>query len=255
MKDTPVQGVRLATALACAVVLLAAQAAHAQGPATCASVPGVLFAKSDSGWKSIGAGDAVPLKTTLVSLFDSTIQSGGVELRMVADPAQRGPLPVLESAVQLHDDAKHDLAVTPLRGLILFTNVKKKGSAGGQLRHQGETVEVTLKGPGAKIALEIYSRHAPGAPHFGDPKQDVPVVHVFIIALAGDTFLQAGEKGWTLQAPPGPAILIWDSLLRQPEVQRLEELPPEIVAMKSDKKILDNACAWARKRCRESSCR
>jgi len=59
----------------------------------------------------------------------------------------------------------------------------------------------------------------------------------------GMFFLRHGETGVALQAPPGPAILVWDSLLRVPEIQQLEELPPAVTAMKEkDAKLLAAAC-------------
>ena len=233
------------------VALYVGPSCSAQGskaPATCTAAPGVLVAKTDAGWKSIGPGDAVPAKTPLVSLFYSVLKSanGGVEVVLAADPAQRGPLPILESAVLLHDDAKHDLALSPLRGLIVMKNVKKDGPAVIEVRRDSDSAEVTLKEPGAMLAMEIYSRHAPGKPKL-DPKQDEPVVHLFLIAVSGEVFLRHGDKGWTLHAPPGPAVLVWDSLLRQPEIQRLEEMPAEYKALKTDKKMLDEACACCAK--------
>jgi len=171
---------------------------------------------------------------------------------MVADLGQRGPFPILESAITLQDDAKHDLALTPLRGLIVLTNTKEKGPAKIRLAMRDETVELTLKEPGAKLALEVYGRHPPGEPKLDDPKLDDPVFNLFFIALSGEVFLRHGEKGIALQAPPGPAVLVWDSLVREPQVQRLEELPAEVSAMKSDVKLMEQACAWAAKLAGES---
>jgi hypothetical protein len=219
-------------------------------PAVCTVAPGVLFARTAAGWKAIAQGEAAPAEAMLVSLFDATLRSagGGVDARLLADVGNRGPFPILETAVTLHKDAEHDLALSPLRGLVVLTNVKKKGPATVRLGLHDETVEVTLKEPGAKLALEVYSRHAPGEPNLEDPKSDEPVFHLFFITLAGEAFLRCGEKGVTLTAPPGPAILVWDSLLKQPEVSRLEELPDYVTAVRDkDKKQLEEACAWARK--------
>lgn len=240
-----------ATALAVAVLTAASSALAQQpnSPATSVKTAGVLLTPSSAEWKAIKAGAAVPADVPLVSLFDSTLESanGNVALRMLADPAQRGPLPILESAVTVHADASHDLALTPLRGLIVLTNTKKEGPATVRFTSRGYTVDLTLKEPGTRLALEIYSRHAPGTPQLDDPKQDDPVMHLFCIALAGESFVKGKEHGVTLHAPPGPAVLIWDSVLREPEVQRLEQLPPEITTMKEqDRKLLDEACAWAR---------
>ncbi len=218
-------------------------------PPTCTAAPGVLLAGDGATWKAIKPGEAVPTDSTLVALFDAVLRSGdgGVTVRLVTDVAQRGPLPILETAVRLHADAKHDLALTPLRGLVVLTNTKKAGPAVVRLGSGDATVELTLKEPGAKLGLEVYSRHAPGTPQLDDPKLDVPVKHLFFICVAGECFLRHDETGFALHAPPGPAVLVWDSLLRQPEVTRLEELPPEVAAMKKDQPALDAINAWAAK--------
>ncbi len=223
-------------------------------PATCTKAAGVLMAQTSTGWQSITPGKPIPADTPVVSLFDSTLVSanGAVEVRLLADPAHRSHLPILESAVTVHADAGHDLAMTPRRGLIVLTNLKKQGSVTVRLTSRDDFIEVALKEPGAKLALEVYSRHVPGGP-LNDPKADEPVLHLFCIALKGEAFLQGKERGVTLHAPPGPAVLIWDSLLREPEVKRLEELPPEItVAKEKDEKLLAAYCTWARKLADES---
>jgi hypothetical protein len=233
------------------VVLPARAGAPQRGsPATVAAAPGVLMAETKSGWRPVKAGEAPAAETKLVALFDATLRSanGAVSARLLADLGQRGPFPILDSAVMLHDDAKHDLALTPLRGLMVLTNTKEKGAATIRLAMRDETVFVTLHAPGAKLALEVYGRHAPGEPKLDDPKLDDPVFNLYFIVLQGDVLLRHGAKGIGLHAPPGPAILVWDSLLREPEVQRLEELPAGVAAMKEkDLKLMAEACAWAAK--------
>jgi hypothetical protein len=236
----------LAALVAAPPVLASAQ--EKGTPATCVAAPGALMVQAKAGWKAIKAGEAITADRTVVSLFDATLRSanGGVAVRMAADLGQRGPFPILESAITLHDDAKHDLALTPMRGLIILTNTKEKGPATIRLAMRDETLELTLKEPGARLALEIYGRHAPGEPKWDDPKLDDPVFHLFFIALSGEAFLRHGEKGIALNAPPGASVLVWDSLVREPQVQRLEELPPEFIAMKEkDVTLMAEVNAWA----------
>jgi hypothetical protein len=219
------------------------------GSARCVKVAGSLLTPSGTEWKAIKAGAAVPMDAPLVSLFDSTVTSanGNVTLRLVADPAERGPLPILESAVIVHADAKHDLALTPMRGLMVLTNTRKDGPATVRFTTRGDFVDLTLKEPGTRLAVEIFSRHAPGVPHLDDPKQDDPVKHLFAIVLTGEVFLKAKAHSIALHAPPGPAVLVWDSLVREPEIRRLDALPGDLQAMKDkEQKLLDECCAWAR---------
>jgi hypothetical protein len=232
-----------------AVPCSAVPAQDKDGPAVCVTAAGALLARTEAGWQAVRAGDAVKADRPVVALFDATMRSGNgaVEVRLVTDVKQRGPLPILETAAIVHADAGYDLSITPLRGLIVLTNIKKQGPAKLKLISHGESIDLTLKEPGSKLALEVYSRHVPGLPQLDDPKKDEPVMHLFCIALAGESFLHGKERGVTLHAPPGPAVLVWDSLVREPEVTRLEELPPEVVAIKQDQKHLEAACAWGRK--------
>jgi hypothetical protein len=242
---------RAGIVLAFGAIAAAASSVSAQGSgaATCTKSSGVLLAPSGTTWKAIPAGTAVPTDTPLVSLFDSTLVSakGSVTARLLADPAQRRPLPILESAVIVNADKEHDLSLTLLRGLIVLNNTRQQGPATVRFTSRGEPLDVTLKEPGAKLALELYSRHVPGAPH-EDPKEDVPVLHLFCFQIKGESFLQHKDKSVTLHEPPGPAVLVWDSITREPEIQRLEQMPQEIAMMKvEDVKLLEQACAWARK--------
>src|SRR5260370_20439048 len=108
-------GLRMIALLAALIAALPALASAQQkgAPATCVSAPGALMARAKSGWKAIKPGEAISADALLVSLFDATLRSanGGVAVRMVADLGQHGPFPILESAITLHDDAKHDLAL------------------------------------------------------------------------------------------------------------------------------------------------
>src|SRR5690242_15453204 len=74
--------------------------------AKCVSVSGVLLAKqTNAGWRPLQAGASVPSGTALVGLPRAELSSisGDVHLRLLADIGQRGPFPVLETGITLHD--------------------------------------------------------------------------------------------------------------------------------------------------------
>jgi hypothetical protein len=111
------------------------------------------------------------------------------------------------------------------RGLIALTNVRQKGPAKVRLHLDGETWELTLRTPGARVGLERYGRHPPGEVHWVKKKVEPPTSEVYLLVLKGQAFLDVGSKGFALKAPPGNAGVHWDNVTREPEVRRLEKLP------------------------------
>ena len=103
-------------------LLLTPVAADADAPkdsgttaAKCASVSGVLLAKEPDGkWKSVQAGADVPSGVLVVGMprVELTSPAGDVKLLLLADVGDRGPFPVLEAGIVLHDANGADLDVT-----------------------------------------------------------------------------------------------------------------------------------------------
>jgi hypothetical protein len=206
--------------------------------AKCVAVSGVLLAKqADGAWKSVPAGASVPSGAALVGMPRAELApgSGDIQLRLLADVGQRGPFPVLEAGVILHDASGADIDLTLGRGLIVLENTKKSGDATARLRVGDETWLLHLQDPGTKVGLEIFGRHAPGRFKTIDEKTDVPTTDVLMLVLAGKAFLDTGKEGTAMQAPPGVARLHWDNVLRQHSYQRLDKLPETIVKPLDDK--------------------
>jgi hypothetical protein len=206
--------------------------------AKCASVAGVLLGKEKDGtWRPIKAGAVVPSGTLLVGMPRAELMpvSGAIQVRLLADIGQRGPFPVLEAGVILHDAAGVDVDVSVARGLIVLENLKKEGEARARLRFGAETWVLHLQTPGTKVGLEIFGRHAPGYPKVKDGEADIPTTDVLMLVLSGQAFLDTGKEGMGMHAPPGLARLHWDSVLRQHSFQRLDKLPESIVKPLDDK--------------------
>jgi hypothetical protein len=179
----------------------------------------------------------VPSGTLLVGMPRAELvpNSGAVQLRLLADIGQRGPFPVLEAGVILHDPAGADIDLTVGRGLIVLENVKKSGDATARLRVGDETWLLHMQTPGTKVGLEIFGRHAPGRLKVVDEKTDIPTTDVLMLVVAGKAFLDTGKEGTAMQAPPGVARLHWDNILRQHSYQRLDKLPETVVKPLDDK--------------------
>jgi hypothetical protein len=240
--------------LLCAHATAAGDAPKDSGKAaaTCTHVSGVLLAKEASGaWKPVKEGAALPSGSLLVGMPKSEFvsASGAVQGRLLADIGQRGPFPVLEAGVVLHDAAGADLDLTFDRGLLVLENVKKQGDAKVRLRVRDEVWELQLRTPGTKVGLELFGRHPPGMPKTIDEKTDLPTTDVLMLVLQGQAFLDTGKEGMALTAPPGVARLHWDSVLRELAFQRLEKLPETIVKPLDDRetKIFQELSAGAAK--------
>lgn len=208
--------------------------------ARCTEADGALLARTEGAtkWRALKAGAALADGDEVVSLFDSWLRSadGAVDVRLLADVGQRGPLPALESAARIRSAKGFDLALDLERGLIGLKNVRKEGPAKVQLRVRGSKIEATLKEPGTVLAVELYGRHVPGPPPLDDPKKDDPVLYAVCVVLKGEVFLRGADKEVRLHAPPGPAMLIWDSIFREPEIRTLDKLPDTCKPLTADEK-------------------
>jgi hypothetical protein len=248
---------RLTAGLVAVALLAPADTARAgenkagAGVAKCVSVAGALLQRQgDKGWRPVAAKDALPAEALLVALPKAEIESanGAVRLAMLADVGRRGPFPVLESAVALHQNAKADLDLTFDRGLIGMENLKNTGAAKVRLRVAGAPWELTLREPGTRVVMELYGRHPAGIPKITDGKLPPPVVSFVMLVLKGSAFIDTGSQGFRLTAPPGPAEFHWDSAVAQPEVLRLEKLPEGIRPLDDkEDKIFQEICACTRR--------
>jgi hypothetical protein len=228
-----------------------ANATAGQGSAVARSeaVEGALLQRgAGQAWQSVKAGDALAPETLLVALPKAEIVSknGAVKLAMLADVGQRTPLPVLESAVTLHANDAADLDFTFDRGLIGLKNLKKAGAAKVRIRLPGATWELTLQEPDSTAVLEIYGRHPPGAPQVVKGKVEPPASEVYLLMLKGQGFLDAGPKGYRITAPPGPAVVHWDTVGNELEVRRLEKLPEGVRPLdEKESKVFQEICRCA----------
>jgi hypothetical protein len=246
----------------CLILLLAiagsAQAAQqAAAPvATCGPVPGVLLERAAPGaaWQFVDENNAIPADVLLVALPDATLYSANrhVQLHMIADIGQRGPLPVFESAVRLHHNSQVDMDVTVDRGIVAFSNLQSSGAARVRVRLADQSWNLTLREPGAKVGLEIHGRQPPGIPHFvesgGHVKiQEPPTMEVYLLVVNGHAALEANGQELSLEAPPGAAKLHWDNVFKKIEVSYLDKLPETILPQTAEEKAkYAEVCAMAR---------
>ncbi|MBI2808746.1 MAG: hypothetical protein HYX68_27475 [Planctomycetes bacterium] len=232
-----------------------AQAQKKNAQVRIAGVYGALLTPAAKGqWTSLAANGDLPPDQLLIALFGAEFQtsSGGVLARVVADIGQRGPFPVLEAAFRFHQPKKADLDITLERGILILTNTKKKGPAHIRLRLRAETFDLTLSQPKARLGIEVYGRHLPGPPKLSSLKADDPIANIAIFALAGESVISTSTETSRLQAPPGPALFIWNNVTSSAEVVRFEALPDFATPMNATERKQFEAIAalaktWAAK--------
>ena len=122
------------------------------------------------------------------------------------------PFPIVETVIVLHDSKGEDLDFRLDRGRIEFANNKDKGEVHVRPRIRDECGDITLE-PGAACSLEIYGRWPAGVPFTKEPKPGVaPTLHVLFLVTRGEIFLRLDKVQVAMKAPPGPALIEWDSV-------------------------------------------
>jgi hypothetical protein len=181
-------------------------------------------------WKVVDKKEKLYSGDLLVGMPDAQLRSrnGAVRLDFLSDLDKNSPYPIQESAVQLHANAEVDLDVTLDRGRIDLVNVKKKGEAHVHVRVWKNTWELVLEEPGAAIALELYGRWPRGVTFKPKPgPTDVPTAHLILLVLKGEVHVEHKGYEHLLKAPPGPAMIEWDSVSGAEDTpEPVKRLPP-----------------------------
>jgi hypothetical protein len=199
---------------------------------TCVSEKGSMLRRAgpDDEWKIVSQNDQLPAGDLIVGLPGAMLDSanGAVRVTLLADLDQNSPYPIKEAAVRLQSAPETDLALVLDRGRIDLANRKKDGPATVRVRVRNASWDIVLAEPGGEVALELFGRWPPGVPFRkeADAKHE-PVADLVILVLKGQVTLKHGGREFAMQAPPGPAMIEWDSISGQDEsAQRLEKLPP-----------------------------
>ena len=210
------------------------------------AVNGALLGRADSGWQSLTANESIANPgTTLIALFeaDLKVNGGAVAIKMLGDIGEFGPLPVLDSSIRIRKPGMADAALALDHGVIVLTNTKTAGAATVRLEIRGEEVELKLKSPGTKVGIEVHGRHPGGAIHI---LKDEPTTFVYVVVGNGDVVISTTSNTYAMAAPPGPALLRWDSVGKQAEIESLEKFPPELVRNEQEKQQFEKICAAAK---------
>jgi hypothetical protein len=176
----------------------------------------------------VDAGGDVYAGDQLVGLPGAVVAVHGGAVALTFQTDFNSPLPVLECALTLHQAGDGDADLTLDRGRVDLTNRKKEGAARVRLQSHGETWQVGLAEPEASLAAEVYGLWPRGSHFVKEPGPgDVPPAEMLFLVLHGavDVGFQGNEQ--RLNAPPGPAMIQWDSQFGMDKApQFLKELPP-----------------------------
>ena len=192
--------------------------------ATCTSVRGTLLSRAGDGdWEAVNPKSPVKAGAVLVSLFETHLLSANksVAIELFGDVGTHGDMPVMEAAARIESNPSVDVDLALLRGSVTFTS--KKPAARIALHVANKDVLLELRGAGAKVALTATSRHVPGA---ASGARDNPTTLLFVMVLKGKAAFAGAREQVMLSAPPGPALLTWDSVDGKPEVMKLPQAPP-----------------------------
>ena len=219
-----------------------------------ATSPAATFAVRPAGMKSfqmLPGGAELAAGELLVTLPGASLESknGAVAVKSYADYDGVSPLPILETAFTLTDSKSADLEFTLDRGRVDLTNAKAEGAATVKVKFWDQTWTMKLDSPGTRVALELCGRW-PAGTRFKprDPKktgpEPSPVASLVLLVFKGSASVSIGDFTIGMKAPPGPALIEWDSLEgARPEAKKLEKLPdwadPEAVATERGKKAAE----------------
>jgi hypothetical protein len=200
--------------------------------ATCVTETCTLLRREapDKPWQVVKEGEELFTGDLLMGGAQGAIDTkdGAVRLVVVGDADGTSPIPILETAFVLHEAKGADLAFTLERGRVRLINLKKEGPAVVRLRVRDKQLEFTLVEPGATLSLELFSRWPRGVPFTKEAKPgQEPALLWAVVAVKGEITLKGPNRRLTLQAPPGPALMMGDSLGNpEPAIETLKELPP-----------------------------
>jgi uncharacterized protein (TIGR03000 family) len=208
-----------------------AATARRAGVATGVTGTGTLLRRGQAGtdWDAVPEKESIHAGDVIVGLPGASLDSrnGAVRLTLHTDLDRESTYPALESAVRLEPPGKADLEFTLDRGRVELSNRKQTGPAHVRVHLRQDTWDLTLAKPGTRVALEIFSRWPRGVASSLNPGPGAaPVARAVLLVLQGEVHLKQSDQELALKAPPGPALVEWDSVYGGDDTpQRLEKLP------------------------------
>lgn len=191
-------------------------AAGREPVARCVTDSGSILRREAPGkpWQVVAKDETLYSGDELLGLPGAALQAQGGKVRLGfrADLTGDAPLPILETVVVLHA-GKDDLDFTLDRGRAILTNTAKDSPARVRLHVRDKSGEIDLNAPGTRLDVEMFGRWAAGTRFTKDAKPGhEPILYLVFLALKGSVDIKTERRQLALSAPPGPALLEWDSV-------------------------------------------
>jgi hypothetical protein len=203
-------------------------------------LPSILLrrAAGKTDWQRLGPAQRdISTGDTLVSLpgYRSAVHfKSGIDLTLWGDLPELSVFsPLLESLVVVHDPGDFDLDLTLDHGRIVLANPKARQPAKVRVHFRDPAAkggyrawEITFPEKDAEVALELWGRYPAGVPFSKAKDREGPVHVLYLTVLKGQANVRADDTTHAMKAPPGPALIFWDS--RDDEAtgpQRLQKRP------------------------------
>jgi hypothetical protein len=221
--------------------------------ATCLKIEGALLQrKKDSKTFSVlKAGDHIPPHTLLIGFPEAELLSSCGRVKINLHLYVGDTLPITEAAIILNDSPQLNADITLDRGAISLQGVGGKGDKSDTvIRVRGpdkEVWELTLKDAESKVLMARFGRLEPGAKLFktGNKKAflDEPLLHMGVLVVKGKVSVNTGHGTYLLTAPPGPALLTWDTGAGY-NIKQMDKLPEGVRNLDTaELKHFKEACA------------
>ena len=205
-----------------------------------------MLQRTKDGFKPVKVGDHIPPHTLLVGLPEAELVSkdGRVSIKLLVYLGET--LPVTESAIEMNDSPPASADITVERGVVALKGLGDKRDTLVRIQGAKQSWELTFKEPGSQVLVARFGRHAPGTHLFQGggkkPLVDEPLAHFGILVTKGHVAVNTGSNSYILSAPPGPALMSWDSAEGY-VVKQLETLPENVEKLKpADVKVRKEAC-------------
>jgi hypothetical protein len=193
---------------------------------------GLLLGRPGAGadWQVIPPRQALPAEELLIGITGAQLDSanGAVGVSFIGNLGGLSKFPIIESAVILHTPKKADFDFSLDRGRVEVTNKKESGAAQVRAHVRDAVWDLTLNEPGATVLFELYGRWPRGVPFSKKPDgRNAPTADLLILVAKGTISLKHKGVEHAMSAPPGAALVEWDSVSGQDEApQHLDKLPP-----------------------------
>ncbi len=146
------------------------------------------------------------------------------------------PAPLFESRVEIHHHDRLDLDMTLQRGRVVLTNLRKERAALVRLRVDNPTqpdqplehMDLTLAHFGSSVLIDRWAAYPRNEPFFPNPKDANrvgPTAQLLLVVMSGSASMKSGDVTFNLSAPPGPALLLWNSHKGMNGPHILKEIP------------------------------